>query len=51
MNQSTRARMLLMVDFKPPDMTPDDDFLDPSAWDISEVQPGTFVYSMKNFVS
>ena len=45
-NQAIGPRMLLMVDFKHPDMSPEEDFLDPKHWDITNVD-GNFVYQMK----
>ena len=38
---------MLMIDFKHPDLTSDDDFLDPKFWDILQVDGGQFIYQMK----
>ena len=49
-NQSGSAKLLLLIDFKHPDLTPEDDFLHPSHWNIQQVD-GKFLYQMKEFVS
>ena len=41
------GRLMLMIDFKHPDLTSDDDFLDPKFWDILQVDGGQFIYQMK----
>ena len=38
---------MLFVDFKHPDMGPEDDFLDPKLWDIKEME-GQAVYQLKD---
>ena len=38
---------MLFVDFKHPDMGPEDDFLDPELWDIREME-GQAVYQLKD---
>ena len=43
----TRSRLMLFVDFKHPDMGPEDDFLDPELWDIREME-GQAVYQLKD---
>ena len=37
---------MLLLDFKHPDMGPDDDFLDPRLWDIKDIE-GQAVYQIK----
>ena len=38
---------MLFVDFKHPDMGPEDDFLDPKLWDIKDME-GQAVYQLKD---
>ena len=46
-NTLTRSRLMLFLDFKHPDMGPDDDFLDPRLWDIKEIE-GQAIYQIKD---
>ena len=49
-NTLTRSRLMLLLDFKHPDMGPDDDFLDPRLWDIKEIE-GQAIYQIKDTAS
>ena len=49
-NNVRSPRLLLMIDFKHPDITPEDDFLNPEFWDVKNIE-GQFVYQMKDEVS
>ena len=50
-NKSGSPKLLLVIDFKHPDLQPEDDILDLKHWDIVNVD-GSAVYQMKqNIVS
>ena len=48
-NDSTGAKLVLMIDFKHPDVPPEEDFMDPKHWDIVNVE-GKYVYQMKDSI-
>ena len=45
-NKSGGPKLLLVIDFKHPELTPEDDILHPSNWEILDVD-GSSVYQMK----
>ena len=45
-NTSGGPKLLLVIDFKHPELTPEDDILHPSNWEILDVD-GSSVYQMK----
>ena len=45
-NPTVGARMMLVIDFKHPDIQPEDDFLDPKYWDIQNID-GQAMYTIR----
>lgn len=46
-NESGVAQVLLTIDFKHPDMEPEDDFLDPRLWEVTVGEGGQANYQLR----